>query len=390
MAPSSSCSGTNAAASKADNVGDEERAAVVVSPYFASTPQLRKSPRKKATAAVAWMTAAMATTTPSSTAAAWVPPAATFSSSGSRLSPTIARAKRVATSVTPPSSQEDSSSPSSGPTTPNKKVKKSPTSPTDNKKAKKGSPAKKKQAAKDAPMTNSFGPLCSKRYTDNHPVPVHTLILGTHPSVASLSQAEYYGHDMNAFWWIAGDCLGFRRKAGVKKNGDPYGFAQHVRYNNILPYDEQQKTMVLHGFAMWDVIGSCQRPGSLDQDIRNETPNNIQDFANQHKGTLRRIVLANGGTGSTMFVKHFRPWLKSGELQPLAGHEPSEKAFGKATKNHLENNKGDKITLISAVSVSPAAARYSYTEKRDFWEEHVYKPGLADHEENLKSLQTGN
>ena len=35
------------------------------------------------------------------------------------------------------------------------------------------------------------------------------------------------------------------------------------------------------------------------------------------------------------------------------------------------------ITLVSALSVSPAAARYSYTDKRDAWDEHVYGPGLA-------------
>jgi hypothetical protein len=29
------------------------------------------------------------------------------------------------------------------------------------------------------------------------------------------------------------------------------------------------------------------------------------------------------------------------------------------------------------LTVSPAAARHSYSEKRDFWDEHVYRPGLA-------------
>jgi hypothetical protein len=59
----------------------------------------------------------------------------------------------------------------------------------------------------NTPRTESFHALVDPR------VPVHTLILGTHPSVKSLEEQEYYGHAMNAFWWIAGDCLGFRRAA---------------------------------------------------------------------------------------------------------------------------------------------------------------------------------
>jgi len=45
---------------------------------------------------------------------------------------------------------------------------------------------------------------------------IHTLILGTHPSIKSLEEQQYFAHPLNAFWWIAGDCLGFRRAAYVK------------------------------------------------------------------------------------------------------------------------------------------------------------------------------
>jgi hypothetical protein len=34
--------------------------------------------------------------------------------------------------------------------------------------------------------------------------PVHTLILGTHPSIVSLDRNEMYAHPQNAFWYIAG------------------------------------------------------------------------------------------------------------------------------------------------------------------------------------------
>ena len=43
-----------------------------------------------------------------------------------------------------------------------------------------------------------------------HPtIPPRVLILGSHPSTQSLQRSEYYGHRRNAFWWIAGDALGF-------------------------------------------------------------------------------------------------------------------------------------------------------------------------------------
>jgi G:T/U-mismatch repair DNA glycosylase len=264
------------------------------------------------------------------------------------------------------------------------------------------SPAPKttKKAVKKADVTSSFEPLWSNRFTEDL-VPVHTLILGTHPSVASLSQEQYYGYIQNAFWWIAGDCLGFRRATAVSpSSGKPYKFADDLRYkdeSDIIPYEKQIETLAMKGFAMWDVVGSCERPGSLDQDIRNEKPNDIRGFCQQHASTLRRIVLANGGTSSTLFTKHFRDWLESGELQALEGHDASEKAFGKAIlkgEGKRKKQGGEsvteadsnthKIALISALPVSPAAARYTYAEKRDFWETNVYKPGLDDHESHLR------
>ena len=44
--------------------------------------------------------------------------------------------------------------------------------------------------------TQSFSALVY----DKEYVPVHTLILGTHPSIQSLSKKQYYGHPMNA--WV--------------------------------------------------------------------------------------------------------------------------------------------------------------------------------------------
>ena len=207
---------------------------------------------------------------------------------------------------------------------------------------------------------------------------------------------------MNAFWWIAGDCLGFRRDSGISPStGKPYQFTSFLRHNNILSYEEQVRCFVQKGFCLWDVVASCQRPGSsLDQDIREEVPNRIREFCQQQQPSIQRIVLANGGTSATLMKKHFRDWFLSGEL--VAGSNPeSQKQFGsliakanndnnnnKSVSNKNKNNNDEeeeeesqchqrqKIEIISAISVSPAAAKFTYEQKRDFWEEFVYKPGL--------------
>lgn len=391
---------------------------VNISPYFASSPSLRRSRRK--TAAAASFVTALAT----GAAVSMLPNMASGFAVSSRSSTpqrrdssNISAGKRKVASVTPSPSDAKVAKKNSLNLSAAENITNTTSSITDEATATPVSHAvgdasmtissitattatskakKKKKTSKEVGLTNSFEPLWSNRFTDD-PVPVHTLILGTHPSIASLSQYQYYGHTMNAFWWICGDCLGFRRAAAISPStGKPYKFATDLRYgeSDIIPYEQQIETIASKGFAMWDVIASCERPGSLDQDIRNETPNDIRGFCQQHSNSLRRIVLANGGTGSALFVKHFRDWLESGELEVLKGHDASEKAFGKViqrgrdkrrknsetSESPDDSKKPKKITIISALPVSPAAARYSYAEKRDFWEEFVYIPGLRDYD----------
>jgi hypoxanthine-DNA glycosylase len=183
----------------------------------------------------------------------------------------------------------------------------------------------------------------------------------------------------SAFWWIAGDCLGFRRASGISSStGKPFKLSSALRHDNIVPYESQLEIMCSHGFAMWDVIMSCKREGSLDQDIQEDVANDIEGFCRAHP-SIRRIVLANGGTGCQFFKKHFKTWLDSGELVP-SSHPASQQAFKKWTRNTGKEESGiiRQITCISALAVSPAAAKYTYEEKRAFWEESVYAPGLED------------
>ncbi len=135
--------------------------------------------------------------------------------------------------------------------------------------------------------------------------------------------------------------------------------------------------LLANGFCLWDVVHSCERKGSLDQNIRNEVVNPIREFCDEHP-TIRRIVLANGSTTATLFKKYFKDWLISGVFQ--AGEDEfSQRAFGKLVRREpLLLEAEPRITIISAISVSPAAAKFTYEQKRDFWEVNVYQPGSTD------------
>ena len=44
--------------------------------------------------------------------------------------------------------------------------------------------------------TQSFGPLWHGLYEKDNPVRIHTLMLGTHPSITSLGKSQYFGHNL--------------------------------------------------------------------------------------------------------------------------------------------------------------------------------------------------
>jgi G:T/U-mismatch repair DNA glycosylase len=184
---------------------------------------------------------------------------------------------------------------------------------------------------------------------------------------------------LSAFWWIAGDCLGFRRdKAVSETTGKPFALASALRYEKIISYEEQTELLCSNGFALWDIVQSCKRPGSLDSNIKDDIPNDIVGFC-QHHPSIRRIVFANGKSGCDFFTKHFEEWLKIGPFVP-AEDEVSKKLLGKWVGSSAMASSKPQIECVVALAVSPAAATYKYSEKRDFWEKHVYQPGLEDHD----------
>lgn len=121
------------------------------------------------------------------------------------------------------------------------------------------------------------------------------LILGSMPGAASLQAGQYYAHPHNRFWPILGGLLGF----------DP-----------TLSYAERCAALSSAGIAVWDVLQSCIRPGSLDADIdpASIVPNDII-------GLLQRcpsieLICFNGGTAETLFRRHLLKATSS--LRPIA------------------------------------------------------------------------
>ncbi|MDH4020540.1 MAG: DNA-deoxyinosine glycosylase, partial [Xanthomonadales bacterium] len=114
------------------------------------------------------------------------------------------------------------------------------------------------------------------------------LILGSMPGVASLDAVQYYAFPRNAFWKIMGDLFG----AGPQ-----------------LDYASRLQKLNDNHIALWDVIQTCVRPGSLDSAI-SETglaTNDFDGFFKQHP--LISHVYFNGQKAASLFKKKVAPSL---------------------------------------------------------------------------------
>ena len=143
------------------------------------------------------------------------------------------------------------------------------------------------------------------------------LILGSMPGEASLRAGQYYAHPRNLFWRIMGELLGT----------DPGS-----------PYEQRIQALKSARIALWDVLRSCRRKGSLDSNIDHESlvPNDFAAFFLNHPQITR--VFFNGAKAEQCYRKH---------MQPVTGIE--------------------SIEYLRLPSTSPANASLSYERKLDAW-----------------------
>jgi len=143
------------------------------------------------------------------------------------------------------------------------------------------------------------------------------LILGSMPGEASLRAGQYYAHPRNLFWRIMGELLGT----------DP-----------ALPYDLRVQALKSAGIALWDVLHTCRRKGSLDSNIDQESlvPNDFAAFFRCHPKITH--VFFNGTQAEECYRKH---------VQPVTGIKT--------------------IEYLRLPSTSPANASISYERKLEAW-----------------------
>lgn len=149
----------------------------------------------------------------------------------------------------------------------------------------------------------SFGPVVGPG--------CRVLVLGSLPGDESVRQGQYYAHPRNAFWRIMGRLCGFAPD---------------------LPYEERLARLNEAGVALWDVVCSGLRQGSLDSNIRDERPNDIAALLDEFSAV--RSICCNGGA-AYRYLKRYFPALCCGEA----------------------------VQVFRLPSTSPAAARLGFEEK---------------------------
>lgn len=84
---------------------------------------------------------------------------------------------------------------------------------------------------------------------------VRILVLGSFPGAASLAAGQYYAHPRNQLWRLLSAVLDDDLAS--------------------LPYEERLPRLLAHRVGLWDVLGACEREGSLDSAIRNPAANDF-------------------------------------------------------------------------------------------------------------------
>jgi len=106
------------------------------------------------------------------------------------------------------------------------------------------------------------------------------LVLGSLPGARSIAEQQYYAHPRNAFWPIM--------KTLFSIDGD---------------YDARRRQLVANRIALWDVLDSAVRPGSLDADIRLDVAraNDFASFFCNHPDIV--AVFFNGRKAESLFAR---------------------------------------------------------------------------------------
>ncbi len=167
----------------------------------------------------------------------------------------------------------------------------------------------------------SFAPIANRA--------ARILILGSMPGSASLAAGQYYAHAQNLFWPILAELTGAAPAS---------------------PYAARVRALKARGIALWDVLASCAREGSLDAAIDDATAR-TNDFASFYRSHPRiERVFFNGAKAEACYRRQVLPVLTH-------GHGPA--------------------VYLRLPSTSPANASMSRTYKQKIWK-RALRLALAD------------
>jgi len=122
------------------------------------------------------------------------------------------------------------------------------------------------------PQSEGFPPIAR--------VDARILVLGSLPGVRSIAEQQYYAHPQNAFWAIMRELFGIE--------GD---------------YASRCRQLLENRVALWDVLQSSVRPGSMDADIDlgSAVANDFRGFLAEHADI--RVIAFNGKKAEQLFAR---------------------------------------------------------------------------------------
>lgn len=152
------------------------------------------------------------------------------------------------------------------------------------------------------------------------------LVLGSLPSRRSIVANEYYAHPQNSFWRI------MRELAGAQGG-----------------YADRCAALQTKKIALWDVLASSVRPGSLDASIQMSTAavNDFEHFLALHGAIIR--ICFNGQKAAKIF---------------------SDRVSADIV--------GNRIELVTLPSTSPAHAAMRFDEKLDLWRKGIAELNIGN------------
>ncbi|MGI9238296.1 MAG: DNA-deoxyinosine glycosylase [Woeseiaceae bacterium] len=145
------------------------------------------------------------------------------------------------------------------------------------------------------------------------------LILGSLPGRRSIDEQQYYAHPRNAFWPIMQELFGIHGS-----------------------YADRIQQLVENRIALWDVLGSSLRPGSLDShiDLDSARVNEFGPFLELHSDI--RLIAFNGKKAEQLFNRFV-----------------------------ASNTVGKEIGRAALPSTSPAYAAMAFSGKLVRWQEAI-------------------